>query len=104
LPASLFDGVDECSRNKKTKRSIDRKALFEVYLCRLMMETLRDRRNVPESSSKTSSAGDPRRTHAFRVLAGLPNNQIASRFVEWMACQRYSRGTNSIISDKNKGL
>ena len=38
---------------------------------------------------------DPRRTDAFRVLAGLPNDQIASRFVEWMVCQRYSRGTIS---------
>ena len=82
------------SRNKKTKRAIDGRALFEVYLWRFMMETLRNRRNVPESSSKTSSLPDPRRTRAFRVLAG-PNHQIASRFVQSMVCQRYSPGTIS---------
>ncbi len=35
------------------------KALFEAYLWHFLMETLRDRRNVPESSSKTSSAAGP---------------------------------------------
>src|SRR5216684_2010816 len=65
---------------------------FEVYLWRFVLETLRDRRNVPESSSKTSSAAGPQ---AHSRVSSFPNNQIASRFVEWMVCQRYSRGTIS---------
>jgi hypothetical protein len=59
-----------------------------------MMETLRDRRKCSGILFKNVVGCRTLDTHAFRVLAGLPNNQIAS-FVEWRVCQRYSRGTIS---------
>ena len=66
------------SRNKKTKRAIDGRALFEVYLWRFLMETLRNRRNVPESSSKTSSLAGPQAHSRVSRFSGSESSDCES--------------------------
>jgi hypothetical protein len=73
-----------------------------VYVRETRKPTLRDRRDVPESSSKTPSAAGPQ-AHS-RVLACLPNDQIASRFIEWMVLPALFAWDNLDLSARDRRI